>query len=131
MGYNSRIPDFNRSLLRKERATLEAWGVHITGNIKTRAPVKSGRLKGSIQYQLNPSKGSVVVGTNAEHAVYVEFGTGVHAENGRGRKTKWRVNIPGVGVRWIEGQKPRPYFRPGWEASRRDLPTILRRIWAK
>ncbi|PTM58379.1 HK97 gp10 family phage protein [Desmospora activa] len=131
MGYNSQIPRFNRELSRKERQTLEAWGVHITGNIKTRTPVDKGRLKGSIQHRVNEKNGSVIVGTNAEYAIPVEFGSGIHAENGRGKKTKWRGNIPGVGWRWIEGQKPQPYFRPGWEAARKDLPAIIRRIWSK
>lgn len=131
MGYSSQIPRFNRELSRKDRQTLEAWGVHIAGNIKTRTPVDKGQLKGSIQHQVNERNGSVIVGTNVEHAIPVEFGTGIHAENGRGRKTPWRAPMGKIGVRWTRGQKPQPYFRPGWEAARKDLPAIIRRIWSK
>ncbi len=64
-------------------------------------------------------------GTNVEYAPYVEFGTGptgeAHkppgaAETGiRYKQTKWKVNIPGVGVRYISGMRAQPYMYPSFQ----------------
>lgn len=53
--------------------------------------VDTGQTKNSFHYQL-VTKGDdtyCVVGSIQENAIWEEFGTGVYAENGNGRKTPW------------------------------------------
>ena len=68
-----------------------------------------------------------------EHAPYVEFGTGKVGErtntntnvNVSYKQDKWKVNIPDVGVRWIEGQPAQPFLYP---ALKNNEDKILKNI---
>ena len=84
----------------------------------------TGDLRQSIHRQTKRYKGKIVskVYTNKEYAGYVEFGTGKKGETTPAvdkypgplsyKQDKWKVNIPDVGVRWIEGQPAQPYLYP-------------------
>lgn len=52
---------------------------------KEKVPVETGTLKRSITHEIEGNTG--IVGTNMEYAPYVEYGTGLFATNGDGRKT--------------------------------------------
>lgn len=54
---------------------MSAVGVACVRYAKKACPVKTGRLRNSIVYQLNISGTTVWVGTNVEYARYVEEGT--------------------------------------------------------
>lgn len=51
--------------------------------------VDTGQLKGSWTYNVDESKGECQVGSPLENAIWEEFGTGIYAVNGDGRKTPW------------------------------------------
>ena len=70
----------------------------------------TGYLMGSITHEVNEADLSVRIGTNVEYAPYIEFGTGLYAENGKGRKTPWPVKTK-KGWRMIHGMHSRPFLR--------------------
>lgn len=94
----------------------------VQGEAKELCPVDTGDLRGSIKANTQKNKNKIVgiVSTNSDHAAYVEFGTGKVGErtnkntkvNVSYKQDKWKVNIPDVGVRWIEGQPAQPYIYP-------------------
>lgn len=49
----------------------------------------TGQTKNSFNYKVNEGEMTCVVGSAQENAIWEEFGTGVYAENGNGRKTPW------------------------------------------
>lgn len=51
-------------------------------------PVDTGHLRQSIDAELVSDK-KAIYGSNEEYAPYIEFGTGIYAEDGNGRKTTW------------------------------------------
>ena len=57
------------------QAWLEAIGEDAAGTAADRAPVDTGRLKGSISSAVVISEKAVYIGTNVEYAPYQEFGT--------------------------------------------------------
>ena len=57
-----------------DRALLKG-GESIRGNAVLLCPVDTGELRQSVRVQ-RLSPGVVIVGTNKEYAVYVEYGTG-------------------------------------------------------
>jgi len=59
--------------------------VVIENSAKVKAPVDTGYLRRSITHEVEGNVG--LVGTNAEYAPYLEFGTGIFAEEGTGRQT--------------------------------------------
>jgi HK97 gp10 family phage protein len=96
----------------------------VQGEAKLLCPVDTGGLMNSIITNVKEtSKGiEAKVSTNYEIASYVEFGTGRKGETTSAadkypgplsyKQDKWKVNIPDVGVRWIEGQPAQPYLYP-------------------
>lgn len=92
-----------------ERA-LEAVGLQAMGNaqdiITAEGRVDTGQLRNSIAYHVDMGEKAVYIGSNLEHAIYNEVGTGIYAEGGGGRKTPWRyVDANGEG-HWTVGMKP-------------------------
>lgn len=63
------------------------------GNITAAGRVDTGQYRNSITYRVVPSENAVYVGSNLEHAIYNEVGTGRYAEGG----------IPGYWV-YVAGQ---------------------------
>ena len=78
------VPDFKEidfsTALRKSCLLVEE-------DAKKLCPVETGTLRRSIHTTLHSDYGEV--GTNLHYAPYVEFGTGLFAVNGDGRKTPW------------------------------------------
>jgi len=94
----------------------------VQGEAKELCPVDTTDLRESIKENTRKNKNEIVgtVHTNSDHNVYVEFGTGKAGErtntntnvNVAYKQDKWKVNIPDVGPRWIEGQPAQPYLYP-------------------
>lgn len=51
-------------------------------------------LRGSLGHMTKLVENAVYIGTNNDHAIYNEYGTGKYAEGGKGRKGWW-VYVPG------------------------------------
>lgn len=91
-------------------AALEAVGLQAEGyakaNITAAGRVDTGELRNSVTHQVEESEQAVYIGSNLEHAIYNEVGTGIYAEGGGGRKDPWvYVDDKGVG-HWTVGIKP-------------------------
>jgi HK97 gp10 family phage protein len=96
----------------------------VQGEAKLLCPVDNGDLMNSIITSVKETSRGITatVSTNYETAPYVEFGTGRKGETTSVsdkypgplsyKQDKWKVNIPDVGVRWIEGQPAQPYLYP-------------------
>jgi len=107
----------------------------VQGVAKELCPVDTGDLRNSIKSNTEKNENEIVgiVSTNMRHASFVEFGTGKVGErtntntnvNVAYKQDKWKVNIPDVGVRWIEGQPAQPYLYP---ALKNNEDKILKNI---
>jgi len=64
----------------------------VENSAKEKVPVNTGYLQRSITHEVEGNVG--IVGTNTEYAPYIEFGTGLFAEEGNGRQTPWRYQTP-------------------------------------
>lgn len=91
---------------------------------KQKAPKDSGALRRSITSKVENLEG--VVYTPLEYAPYVEYGTGLFAEDG-GRQTPWAYEDEESGE-WIytRGQKPQPYMRPALDENRQEIVRIIK-----
>lgn len=104
--------------------SMQKQGKLVQGNAKDLCAVDLGDLRNSIISETIKESGKIVstISTNNDHAAYVEFGTGKKGETTPAvdkypgplsyKQDKWKVNIPDVGVRWIEGQPAQPYLYP-------------------
>jgi HK97 gp10 family phage protein len=94
---------------------LEEAGTVVKTEAKRLVPVDIGNLKGSINHRREGYQ--AIVGSNAEYAEDVEYGTGPHYIGAP-------VNIRGVGWRYIKnhpGTKEQPYMRPAIDENRKKL----------
>lgn len=106
------------------KLSMQKQGELVKGDAKDLAPVDIGDLRQSIYKKTTITKSKITstIYTNSDHAAYVEFGTGKVGQNTpvvnkypgqlAYKQDKWKVNIPGVGVRYIAGQPAQPYLYP-------------------
>lgn len=96
---------------------------------KQKAPKASGNLRRSITSKVTDG-GMTVEGevyTPCEYAPYVEFGTGLYAEAGNGRKTGWAFKDEKTGETiWTHGQHPQPYMRPALNENREKAIALIK-----
>lgn len=99
----------------------------VEATAKTKAPKDTGALRNSIKSKVEAVSGEIegIVYTPLEYAPYVEFGTGLFAENG-GRQTGWAYKDEKTDeVIWTRGQKPQPFLRPALDENKNRIIEIL------
>ncbi|WP_203364717.1 HK97-gp10 family putative phage morphogenesis protein [Bacillus sp. REN10] len=101
----------------------------IESNAKALAPVDDGNLKQSIETEVTNGGLTAVVTVGAHYAIYVEFGTGIYATGGDGRKTPWIYWSDKLGrFVYTRGQKPQEFWGPAVDIGRRYFQTEMRKL---
>ena len=80
-----------------------------------KAPKKTGALRRSITSKVEVTSNAIegIVYSPLEYAPYQEYGTGLFAENGNGRKTGWAYEDEKTGETiFTRGNRPHPFLRP-------------------
>lgn len=86
---------------------LEDATAEIESQAKRNSRVKSGKTKGSFQHFVDRQSLTGYVGSDYENAVWEEFGTGLYALNGDGRKdVPWKYKDPSGQWHITSGKKP-------------------------
>lgn len=95
---------------------------------KQKAPKGTGELRRSITSKVNVNGDQVegVVFTPLEYAPYVEFGTGLFAENGGRKDVPWCYQDDKGEWHTTSGQHPQPYMRPALNENREAIKRILK-----
>ena len=96
---------------------------------KEKAPKDTGELRRSIASKVEVSGTELqgVVYTPLEYAPYVEFGTGLFAEGGNGRKdVPWNYQDDEGNWHSTRGQKPQPFMRPAINENREEIMRLLK-----
>lgn len=89
--------------------------------------IRTGDLRDRLNHRTVEEDGKtvVVVGSPMEYAPYVELGTGIHAEDGKGRKTPWRYQDDKGNWHTTSGMPARPFLRPAVEKHLEDYKRVL------
>ena len=97
----------------------------------SRVPEDTGELLKSIEKEKRGYEGSVSV--SAEHAFWIEFGTGIHAEEERGgseaKKIPWSYYSEEYGWVTTYGQPAQPYWYPSLDVSRDYFRSYFNKRW--
>lgn len=95
---------------------------------KEKAPKDTGALRRSITSEVRQEGGEMVgvVFTPLEYAPYVEYGTGLFAENGGRTDVPWVYQDDKGDWHTTSGQKPQPFMRPALEENRENIVRILK-----
>ncbi len=116
--------------IRKDAVTAM---LRVRAAARDKAPEMSQKLKSNIIVKDETKDGELLVYCGifsplVNYAVYVEYGTGIHAENGQGRKDPWIAPMVIDGedtFRWTEGMHPQPFLRPAWDEKKDEVQKIL------
>lgn len=125
------ISDLEKKIDDNGEETLKKACALVEGEAKMLAPKgRTGELARSITSKVEEVDGELVgtVFTPLEYAPYVEYGTGLYAENGNGRKdVPWAYEDEKTGeLIWTSGQHPHPYMRPALDKNREKIANIIK-----
>lgn len=90
---------------------------------KKKAPKGIGELRRSIKSEVSNLEG--VVYTPLEYAPYVEFGTGLFAENGGRQDVPWSYKDDEGNWHSTSGMHPHPFMRPALNENREQILRLL------
>lgn len=95
---------------------------------KQKAPKGTGELRRSITSKIEEDGDELVgvVYTPLEYAPYVEFGTGLFAEEGGRKDVPWNYKDDEGEWHSTSGQKPQPFMRPALDENREEVLRILK-----
>ena len=91
---------------------------------KEKAPKGNGELRRSIASKVENGEGFVY--TPLEYAPYVEYGTGLFAEDGGRTDVPWHYQDDQGEWHTTSGMKPQPFMRPALDENREEIMRILR-----
>ena len=124
-----------RALERITAKTLEELGLTGEAYAKLNCPVGTpestgvegygpgGTLRNSITHA--SKDGIAYIGTNIYYGGYVELGTGIHADEGKGRKTPWIWYDKNGKPHKTDGMKPRHFLKKAVQDHQKEYKAII------
>lgn len=91
---------------------------------KQKAPKGNGDLRRSITSKIEDTKG--IVYTPLEYAPYVEYGTGLFAEEGGRTDVPWCYQDDEGNWHSTSGMHPTPFLRPALYENREEIKKLLK-----
>lgn len=91
---------------------------------KQKAPKGTGELRRSITSKVENLEG--VVYTPLEYAPYVEYGTGLFAEDGGRTDVPWNYKDDEGNWHTTSGMHPHPYMRPALNENREEILRVIK-----
>lgn len=109
-------------------AALQKACALVERSAKQKAPKDTGELRRSITSKVEATETDVqgVVFTPLEYAPYIEFGTGLFAENGGRMEVPWNYQDDEGNWHSTSGQKPQPFMRPALDENREEILRIIK-----
>ena len=100
----------------------------VEGAAKDKAPKDTGALRRSITSKIEVTGSEIdgIVFTPLEYAPYIEYGTGLYAENGNGRQTPWVYRDDKGDYHYTHGQHPHPFLRPALNENKDEIIQIIK-----
>ena len=112
----------------KYEAALKQAVALVERAAKQNAPKGTGELRRSITSRIDTGNGEIkgVVFTPLEYAPYVEYGTGIYAEEGGRTDVPWVYCDDEGNFHTTSGMSPQPYMRPALDENREQIIRLLR-----
>lgn len=113
--------------MRQIKAAVGKACAAVERSAKQKAPKDTGELRRSITSEVT-QEGNDIIGTvftPLEYAPYVEFGTGLFAENGGRTDVPWNYKDDKGEWHSTSGQKPQPFMRPALDENRENIKRII------
>ena len=123
--------DYSRIVIQKINECgvklLEEASGELEAQVKKNTKVDTGKTKGSWEHVVHEHKLEAEVGSRYKNALWEEFGTGIYALNGNGRKTKWVYKTPDGKYHTTVGKKPRRALYNAYNTKKNQIINEARR----
>lgn len=124
-GFEEVLEMLNQALSdEKVRKGLEQAVLLVERSARMKAPKGDGELRRSIQHRVDDNVGYVF--TNKEYAPYVEYGTGLFAEEGGRTEVPWSYKDEKGEWHSTKGMKPHPFMRPALNENRTKIIRLIK-----
>lgn len=111
------------------KRTVTETAAIIQNEARARAPVDSGYLRQSIGIEVLNGGMTAVVSVDSEYAIFVEYGTGIYATQGNGRKDGWVYYSEKYGeFVFTRGMHAQPFWLPAIEIGRKYFIKEMKRL---
>lgn len=104
---------------------LEKACALVERSAKQKAPKGVGNLRRSIESKIEGTEG--IVFTPLEYAPYVEYGTGLFAEEGGRQDVPWCYQDEKGEWHTTSGMNPQPYMRPALNENKDKILKVIER----
>lgn len=126
------VNKFEKHLIREVKRIVAETAEMMVSQMKALAPVSEidgGNLKSSIDVIYAKGGLTAIITVGAHYAIYVEYGTGIHAENGNGRKTPW-VYYDEKLKQYVftRGMEAQPFFHPSLEMAMKHFKNEMNKL---
>ena len=108
----------------KVNAALKKACAFVERTAKQKAPKGNGDLRRSITSKVEGLEG--IVYTPLEYAPYVEYGTGLFAEEGGRQDVPWHYKDDEGNWHSTSGMHPHPFMRPALNENREQIKRVLK-----
>ena len=123
--------EFNKKINDLGVAWLEEASGEVEAQTKRNTKVDTGKTKNSWEHKVHDGKLEAEVGSRYQNALWEEFGTGIYALNGDGRKTKWVYKTPDGKFHATVGKKPRRALYNAYNSKKNQIIREARRRFGK
>lgn len=128
--FNKRLEEVLRKFPEAGEKCMEKACLVVESKAKHNAPVDYGTLRSSITHKTVKTSQGVegYVYTKEEYAPHVEFGTGIYAENGKGRQATWKYQDKDGNWYTTKGQSPKKFLSNAMVSERDKIIKEFRRL---
>lgn len=126
-GFERAIDRFDKHVTNEVKRVVVETAEMAVSQMKALAPVDEGNLRDSIDVTYMNGGLTAVIHVGAFYGIYVEYGTGIYAKAGNGRKTPWVYYKDGQ-YHVTRGMKAQPFFHPSLETAFQYFKTEMNRI---
>lgn len=125
--YESEIPKAKSNIRKNMSKGMEEISSKILEEVKSNLLRQNAKDTGDLieSYKITQTEDGFEIGSDLEYSTYVEFGTGVYAEDGKGVVFPWAYKR--ADGKWFttRGMKPRPHLRPAFENNIQEVEKVL------
>lgn len=125
--FEKTVDKFEKQTIRKVIKIVAETAEMAVSQMKALAPVDDGALKASIDVTYAQGGLTAVIRVGSYYGIYLEFGTGIYAKEGNGRKEPW-VYYKNGKYYFTRGIKPQPYFYPSIEVAMKHFKDEMNKL---
>ncbi|WP_397537872.1 HK97-gp10 family putative phage morphogenesis protein [Rummeliibacillus pycnus] len=114
------INKWSEKIEKEVKRIIHETAMLIQSEARALAPESSGFLRQSIVVDTSVDGLTALISVGADYGIYIEYGTGIYATNGNGRKDGWVFYDERYGeFVFTKGMKAHPYWFPAIEIGRK------------